>query len=87
MATFCCGRRRKGGRSTAIKWYKFAEKLHHRKYLKQVFAYMGHMLDGLKEKNEMRLGLPVAKKKAAKGKAKGKGVNVVTTVQTNVVTT
>ena len=48
---------------------------------------MGHMLDGLKEKNEMRLGLPVAKKKAAKGKAKGKGVNVVTTVQTNVVTT
>ena len=48
---------------------------------------MGHMLDGLKEKNQRRLGLPVAKKKAAKGKAKGKSVNVVTTVQTNVVTT
>ena len=25
MATFCCGRRRKGGRSTATKWYKDEE--------------------------------------------------------------
>ena len=27
MATFCCGRRRKGGRSTATKWYKEEEEV------------------------------------------------------------